>query len=349
MPECYNKIYIAKNDIMVNCGKCLNCISNKKREYGLRASVEIEKFQNKIFATLTYNDLTVPYNVNANKEAKLSLREEHAKNFIKRVRQQLKRDFSGNQLKYFMCGEYGSQTLRPHYHIVAGSEGAITSIIKNKWEYGETKIERIISRKAISYTVGYTDKKIYQKTYAGRDDTFHKFSVGMGKDWFHKQWEEGKITAEHYYIETQNYIQALPIYFKNLIKKQFYAEDLLNFRIGKNEKVWGKGKMDGPQWMQFKEDVKKNIDEKKLKSYEDDLKYMRKKYGENKEVYADAQGLLNLLTLHEAKENIEEINNLRQHVIDFMGYKAQEEARRKLREQEAKAKYWMRVQYRDAV
>lgn len=348
MAKCYNQIYIAKNDILVNCGKCLNCISNKKRDYGLRASVEIEKYPNKVFATLTYNEMEVPYKVKDEK-IKLSLSEEHARNFIKRVRQQLKRDFSGNEFKYFMAGEYGGDTERPHYHIVAGSNGAIASTIKNKWESGNVKLEKLISRKAVSYTVGYTDKKIYSKAYKGIEEPFHKFSVGMGKDWFYKQWQEGKITAEHYYIETHNYIQALPIYFKNLIKKEFYMQDLINFKIGYNDKIWGKHKMDGPSWMQFKEDVKNKIDEEKLKTYESDLKYMRKKYGENAEVYRNTQGLLNLLTLHEAKENIEEIYRLKQHLLDFNAKISQMDARNKLLENEAKAKFWMRAKLRDAV
>lgn len=349
MPKCYNPIYIEKNDILVNCGKCLNCVSNKKRDYALRASVEIEKYPNKIFATLTYNEMEVPYRKNKDGEIKLSLSEEHARNFIKRVRYQLKKEFSGNELKYFMAGEYGGTTERPHYHIVAGSQGAITSTIKNKWIYGRADIEKLISRKAVSYTVGYTDKKTYSQRYKGVEEPFHKFSVGMGKDWFYKQWEEGKITAEHYYIETQNYIQALPIYFKNLIKKEFYAQDLINFKIGHNDKLWGKHKMDGPSWTEFKENVREKIDEEKLKTYESDLKYMRKRYGENKEVYEDTQGLLNLLTLHEAKENIEQIYRLKQHLLDFNAKISQMKARNKKLKDEAESKFWMRAKLRDAV
>ena len=347
MPQCYNKIYLEKINQVVNCGKCLNCISNKKRDYGLRASVEIEKFPNQIFATLTYNDIDIPKNYQKDGSIKLSLREEHARNFIKKVRQQLKRDFSGNDLKYFIAGEYGDTTKRPHYHIVAGSEGAITSIIKNKWEYGNTDIEKIISRKSISYTVGYTDKKIWEKKIKGTEDTFHKFSRGMGKDWFYKQWEEGKITAEHYYIETQNYIQALPIYFKNLIKKELYAQDILNFKIGINDKIWGEGKMDGPSWMQFKENVKNKIDEKKLLTFEDDLKFLRKKYGENREVYKNCNEIYNQLINTETKENMERIMQLKMHIKDFIMKNEQYRQKMKLLENEAKAKYWMRAKIRD--
>ncbi len=34
--------------------------------------------------------------------------------FIKRLRKY----FNNNKIKYFYCGEYGTQTLRPHYHMI---------------------------------------------------------------------------------------------------------------------------------------------------------------------------------------------------------------------------------------
>lgn len=66
---------------------------------------EAKFHEQKAFLTLTYDDLHVPENG--------SLDKSHFQKFMKRLRKE-----HGGKLRYFMCGEYGDQNDRPHYHAI---------------------------------------------------------------------------------------------------------------------------------------------------------------------------------------------------------------------------------------
>ncbi|MGN1183027.1 MAG: hypothetical protein ACI4SR_08495, partial [Faecalibacillus sp.] len=75
-----------------------------------------------MFVTLTYDDEHVPhssYTDNITGEIKdiLTLNPEHFTKFMKRLRINYKRKFD-KELRFYACGEYGSKTLRPHYHAI---------------------------------------------------------------------------------------------------------------------------------------------------------------------------------------------------------------------------------------
>lgn len=58
------------------------------------------------FITLTYSDPNLPYDH--------SLKRSHFVNFMKRLRKKI----HPKKVRYFMCGEYGDQSWRPHYHAI---------------------------------------------------------------------------------------------------------------------------------------------------------------------------------------------------------------------------------------
>lgn len=66
---------------------------------------EAKYHEQKAFLTLTYDDLNLPKNG--------SLDKTHFQKFMKRLRKE-----HGGSLRYFMCGEYGDSTERPHYHAI---------------------------------------------------------------------------------------------------------------------------------------------------------------------------------------------------------------------------------------
>ena len=60
------------------------------------------------FLTLTYDDANLPEDG--------SLNHKHFQRFMRNLRQTLKRKGFDQEVRYFMCGEYGEQNFRPHYH-----------------------------------------------------------------------------------------------------------------------------------------------------------------------------------------------------------------------------------------
>lgn len=101
-----------KNAILLPCRKCINCQLNRSREWAVRNSLEALSYddESKIFLTLTYRDGA--YHKFADKVPTLSVA--HLQGFIKRLR----KEYSNRKIRFYACGEYGSMTLRPHYHIL---------------------------------------------------------------------------------------------------------------------------------------------------------------------------------------------------------------------------------------
>ncbi len=89
-------------ELALPCGKCEGCLKKRLDEWALRCVHESQDHEQNCFITLTYDDEHVPN----------SLDHSHFQKFMKRLRKY----FKGVKIRYFMCGEYGTQTFRPHFH-----------------------------------------------------------------------------------------------------------------------------------------------------------------------------------------------------------------------------------------
>lgn len=89
-------------ELSLPCGKCEGCLKKRLDEWALRCVHESHDHNHNCFITLTYDDDHCPK----------SLDHSHFQKFMKRLR----KHFIGVKIRYFMCGEYGTQTIRPHFH-----------------------------------------------------------------------------------------------------------------------------------------------------------------------------------------------------------------------------------------
>ena len=105
--------------VEIPCGKCEGCRIARSREWANRCMMELEYHDSAYFLTLTYDEEHVPRHWYADPETgeamqSLSLEKRHMQLFWKRLR----KAFPDDHIRYFMCGEYGSTTFRPHYHAI---------------------------------------------------------------------------------------------------------------------------------------------------------------------------------------------------------------------------------------
>lgn len=97
--------------LTVNCRKCVGCLTRRAREYSLRASHEARLHKNNLFVTLTYDDKNLPDNK--------GLKRSHIQDFVKVLRERIRREYNHTGIRILYCGEYGTRgTKRPHYHII---------------------------------------------------------------------------------------------------------------------------------------------------------------------------------------------------------------------------------------
>lgn len=86
----------------VPCGQCDGCRLERARQWAVRCMHEASLHEHNSFITLTYDDTHVPDDLDY----------EHFQLFMKRLRKR----FSKQSIRFFMCGEYGDLHDRPHFH-----------------------------------------------------------------------------------------------------------------------------------------------------------------------------------------------------------------------------------------
>jgi len=93
-------------NLQIPCRKCPSCKLAKAKEWGLRCWHESQMHEENAFITLTYAPEHLPhYECLDHRDFQL---------FMKRFR----KAYPDRKVKYFMCGEYGNGTHRPHYHLI---------------------------------------------------------------------------------------------------------------------------------------------------------------------------------------------------------------------------------------
>lgn len=90
--------------IPLPCGRCMGCRLAKSRDWALRSQHEAQMHEHSCFITLTYADEHRPRDQ--------SLKKSDFQDFMKRLRIA----HSDIPIRYVMCGEYGSENKREHYH-----------------------------------------------------------------------------------------------------------------------------------------------------------------------------------------------------------------------------------------
>ena len=90
--------------IQLPCGQCIGCRLERSRQWAVRCMHEAQMHQENCFITLTYSDDQLPRD--------RSLHKHHFQKFMKRLRKAI----APKKVRYYMCGEYGDNTKRPHYH-----------------------------------------------------------------------------------------------------------------------------------------------------------------------------------------------------------------------------------------
>lgn len=96
------------------CGQCIGCRLERSRQWAIRLMKELKLHDRSSFLTLTYTDAALP----KTRSGVPTLVLEDVQLFLKRLRFH----FAPSRLRFFQCGEYGEQTLRPHHHMILFGE-----------------------------------------------------------------------------------------------------------------------------------------------------------------------------------------------------------------------------------
>lgn len=111
----YYQDFKLTNYIEIPCGKCIACRLAYSKEWATRCMLEAKQYEHNYFVTITYSPEEVPIN---DKLGNLTLNPKDLQDFMKRLRKYYEQHFNHQNIRFYACGEYGSTTRRPHYHIL---------------------------------------------------------------------------------------------------------------------------------------------------------------------------------------------------------------------------------------
>lgn len=136
----------------VPCGRCLECLKLRVNSWYVRLMSELKSSESAYFITLTYDDDNLPFDDSGH----MVLNYSDTQRFWKRLRKS-NDSKTDSKIKYFLVGEYGSKTYRPHYHAICYNVIDAEDIGK-AWTLGMVHIGKVSSA-SIFYTLKYALKR----------------------------------------------------------------------------------------------------------------------------------------------------------------------------------------------
>lgn len=245
MAQCTRPVYVKINGepFKVPCGRCYNCRKNRQNQWFVRMKEETKHSRATFFITLTYNDDNVckaldimesSYDFehdcwNQPQVYRDVLNPVDVTLFFKRFRKELDKKY-GIKVRYFLCGEYGPKTLRPHYHAVIWCSKPIsryifTEILTRAWSLGFVVVSKVTEAR-MYYVTKYITYKYELPPFYKIYPCFIRCSKGIGKGYltpskieYHRTilfGYENSING-YYYLAEDGFKFPLPRYYKDRI------------------------------------------------------------------------------------------------------------------------------------
>lgn len=138
------------------CGQCMPCLINRARIWMSRIVLETMCHKASCFVTLTYDPDHLPSDG--------SLRPKDVQDFFKRLRRRLE-EAGMPSIRYYVVGEYGPETWRPHYHAaIFGIGPEDHDFIFKAWSLGGVPLGFVqvgdLNVHSARYISGYVTQKL---------------------------------------------------------------------------------------------------------------------------------------------------------------------------------------------
>lgn len=242
-------------EVSLPCGQCSGCRQKRARDWAIRCMHEASSHASNFFVTLTYDDEHLPL---INGYPTLNHRDFQL--FMKRLRKK-----TGQKLRYYMCGEYGPKTKRPHYHAIIFGLELVDLVLFSEHENGQ----RLYTSKTLAkawghghvlaggveyssarYVAGYIHKKRLgpdaERHYSFTDPETGEITCvepeyscmsrrpGIATTWW-EEWKDETMDHDHVVVRGQKY--PLPKFYDRKIEEEDekfyeYLKTLRQMEIG---------------------------------------------------------------------------------------------------------------------
>lgn len=225
--------------LFLPCGQCVGCRLERSRQWAVRCMHEGSLHESNSVVLLTYADEHLPPGG--------SLEYRDFQLFMKRLRKRFK------DVRFFMCGEYGKDLGRPHFHAILfnvlfddrvflkqrpGGPLYRSATLERLWPWGHSTVGDL-SFEMAAYIARYICEKVtgdsapgwYQRVNMLTGDVselepeFCSSSLrpAIGRDWFRLFWPEVVQRGE---VVSNGHVAKAPKYYDKLMSELAAFEDV---------------------------------------------------------------------------------------------------------------------------
>ncbi|MEM4380390.1 MAG: hypothetical protein QXL01_06910 [Thermoplasmatales archaeon] len=213
---------IVNDELHLPCGKCEYCLQRRQKDWSLRLNIEYEYSFNSVFLTLTYNNENLPKH-----KGIPTLCYTDVQLFVKRFREFFSRKYPNSApIRFYLCGEYGPRTLRPHYHILFFNIPDLrhfTERVRRLWKKGFVEWKKP-ARDHFNYLttyINYNDSRLLSLINSKKiQPPFRRMSLrkAIGYQYLERSnritWHRNTLTT---YIQLHGFKYAMPRYYYDRI------------------------------------------------------------------------------------------------------------------------------------
>lgn len=210
----------------VPCGRCVPCMKRRRDSWTFRLKQELKYSSSAHFITLTYSDDNLPrspagFPIVSKRDVQL---------FMKRFRKLI----NPIKVRYFLVSEYGTQTFRPHYHIIMfgfPSHLDISPNLSEAWKLGHHHVGSVTDA-SIHYCTKYVLTQSDLPEYLTVKD-YACFMLCSKRPALGSQYLTPAMVSWHKsslrsYVQNGQFKQSIPRYYK---EKIFSREELFQLRV----------------------------------------------------------------------------------------------------------------------
>ncbi|WNK12998.1 MAG: replication initiator protein [Microvirus sp.] len=218
-----------RRELELPCGRCVGCRIARARAWAIRCVHEAQCHENSIFVTLTYDDDHYPGPSLGSVKDGGPARDLQL--FIKRLRRRK------GAVRFFACGEYGEEYLRPHFHVILfgvtfedrkpyDATLFVSAELDKIWGFGSAKFGAVTMQSA-GYTARYSIDKVngdlaedhYKRVNLSTGEIvdvtpeFGRMSLkpGIGFPWFARYWRD--VYAARDGVVISGRVVPTPVYY----------------------------------------------------------------------------------------------------------------------------------------
>lgn len=216
--------------VAVGCGKCIECMNQRKRQWQIRMLEEIKTRTDGKFVTLTFSSESIEALA---KDAKTEEANTIAKLAVRRFLERWRKKYNVS-VRHWLVTELGhTGTERLHLHGVIFTD----EDIEERWQYGWVYIGEYVNEKTINYITKYVTKTdLDHPNYV----PIVLCSPGIGRNYIQSSNAKnnqfkGKDTKETYRLNNGARI-GLPTYYRNKLYTDEEREELWSNLLDKQER-----------------------------------------------------------------------------------------------------------------